>query len=399
MNGIDRVRVGLDFGLGPIPVGQLAARDHRLYFSYEEAFIEQGLELSPFTLPLKTGVFTFDDTPFDGLPGLFGDSLPDGWGRLLADRFFASRSLSPTPLDRLSLVGTNGPGALIYTPTMQLNPKSTLLDLDDIAYHTQAILQGKPSDVFEELLHLNASSAGARPKIIINLSADLNIIEEEGEGEAWLIKFASNYDTIDCGAIEYVYSLLAERAHLPMSQTHLFAGRRGPGYFGTKRFDRIKGERLHMQSASALLSAEYRIPALDYKDLLTLTLALTHDVREVERMYRIAVFNVLAYNRDDHARNFSFLMDRDGTWSTAPAYDLTFSHGPGGEQSTMVMGEGRNPTTEHLLALGQAASIPQPLAKHIIEETKEALSHWTELASEYGVSGERTAEIAKQLNR
>ncbi len=187
--------------------------------------------------------------------------------------------------------------------------------------------------------------------------------------------------------------------HLPMSQTHLFAARRGVGYFGTKRFDRIKGERLHMQNASALLHAEYRIPALDYKDLLALTLALTHDMREVERMYRIAVFNVLAYNRDDRARNFSFLMDRDGRWSTAPAYDLTFSHGPGGEQSTMVMGEGRNPTTEHLLALGQVASIPQPLATHIIEETKEALSHWRELASAYGVSTEKIAEIATQLNR
>jgi serine/threonine-protein kinase HipA len=227
----------------------------------------------------------------------------------------------------------------------------------------------------------------------------LNIIEEEGAGEPWLIKFASNYDTIDCGAIEYVYSLLAERAHLPMSQTHLFDARLGPGYFGTKRFDRINSGRLHMQSASALLHAEYRIPALDYKDLLALTFALTHDVREVERMYRIAVFNVLAYNRDDHGRNFSFLMDRDGRWNTAPAYDLTFSHGPGGEQSTMVMGEGRNPTTEDLLALGRVASIPQPLVKHIIEETREALSHWTELASAYGVSRERIAEIAKKVEQ
>lgn len=395
MNRTSHVFVSLDFGTKPLTVGQLLLRDHRIHFSYDESFIEQGLELSPFILPLRRGVFTFTDTPFEGLAGLFGDSLPDGWGRLLADRYFAAHALSPTPLDRLILVGNNGPGALFYSPQVQLGEPSTFADFDDIASHTQAILQGQSSETVEELLALNASSAGARPKIVVNLPNSSG----SGRKEPWLIKFASNYDTIDCGAIEYVYSLIAQKAHLRISQTHLFDARIGPGYFGTKRFDRIAGERLHMSSASGLLHADFRIPALDYKDLLTLTLSLTRDVREVEHVFRTAVFNVLAHNRDDHAKNFSFTMDRSGQWNAAPAYDLTFSHGPGGEQSTLVMGEGRNPTTEHLIALGLAASIPHPVIKRIIEETQEALSHWRALASEYGVSKEKTNEIAKHLGQ
>lgn len=391
MNPTTHVYVSLDFGSESCAVGQLLIKDRRIHFSYDDSFLQRGLELSPFMLPLQQGVYTVTDTPFEGLPGLFGDSLPDGWGRLLSDRFFASRSLSPTPLDRLTLVGNDGPGALIYAPHVQLGEVTTIPDFDVIATHTQLILQGESSEGIEELLVLNASSAGVQPKVTINLSEDRKTIVGPGEGNPWLVKFASSYDTIDCGAIEYVYSLMA--------QTHLFKARKGPGYFGTTRFDRKEGERLHMSSASGLLHADYRIPALDYKDLLALTLSLTTDMREVERVFRTAVFNVLSYNRDDHAKNFSFLMDSQGTWSAAPAYDLTFSHGPRGEQSTMVMGEGRNPTIEHLKNLGIVASIPLAVIKRIIEETQEALSHWRGLASTYGVTKEKIEEIAKQLEQ
>jgi len=152
-----------------------------------------------------------------------------------------------------------------------------------------------------------------------------------------------------------------------------------------------------MHTASGLLHADFRFPSLDYQDLLNLTSMLTKDVREVEKMYRLAVFNVLAHNRDDHAKNFSFLMDAYGNWTLSPAYDLTFSSGPGGEQSTMVMGEGKYPDVEHLFRLGLNAKLSKQQISSIIDQTRTALSGWNTLARQYGVSNENITHIAKQI--
>ncbi|WP_245921883.1 type II toxin-antitoxin system HipA family toxin [Bowmanella denitrificans] len=159
--------------------------------------------------------------------------------------------------------------------------------------------------------------------------------------------------------------------------------------FGTKRF--------HMHTACGLLHSDFRTPALDYEDLLTLTGMLTRDVREVEKMFRLAVFNVLTHNRDDHAKNFSFLMAEDGQWTLSPAYDLTFSSGPGGEQSTTVMGEGRAPGVEHLLKLAKEANIKKPRAEDIIQSVQSSLTGWPKLAKQYGVSRANIALISKKL--
>jgi serine/threonine-protein kinase HipA len=152
-----------------------------------------------------------------------------------------------------------------------------------------------------------------------------------------------------------------------------------------------------MHSVCGLLHADFRAPALEYQDLLTLTFRLTHDMREVEKMYRLAVFNVLAHNRDDHSKNFSFLMDAQGNWRLSPAYDLTFSYGPGGEQSTLVMGEGRNPGVEHLVKLGLEAKLAKAHITEIIDQTRAALSSWSLLAKQYGVSEVNVQLIAKRM--
>ena len=154
-----------------------------------------------------------------------------------------------------------------------------------------------------------------------------------------------------------------------------------------------------MHTVAGLLHSDYRMPSLDYEDLLTLTGALTRDIREVEKMYRLAVFNVLSHNRDDHAKNFSFLMDKTGQWRLSPAYDLTFSSGPRGEQSTMVMGEGKNPKEQHLIKLGLEAKLSKQLIDGIIEQTKYALGQWRQLAKEYGVSPEKVALIESNIKK
>ncbi|MGH0052460.1 MAG: type II toxin-antitoxin system HipA family toxin, partial [Sphaerochaetaceae bacterium] len=351
------------------------------------------------------GVKTFDQSLFEGLPGVFNDSLPDGWGRLLLDRFVRSQGVSPsllTPLDRLALVGNGGLGALVYRPEYEFPFSKGNLDLDCVASQVQEILEGSFSEVVEQLLALNGSSAGAQPKALINVSENKERIlhgkEPLIEGyEPWLVKFSNTEDGIDAGAIEYVYALIAEQAGILIPEAYLFPALKGPGYFAVKRFDREGHTRLHMHTASGLLHADFRYPSLDYQDLLNLTFLLTRDIREVEKMYRLAVFNVLAHNRDDHAKNFSFLMDVHGQWRLSPAYDLTFSFGPGGEQSTMVMGEGRYPGEEHLINLGLDSKLSKNQIASIIDQTRTALSGWNTLASQYGVSAATISLIAKQI--
>ncbi len=400
---INEVKVGLDFGHGMVPVGRLASRNGRIYFEYDAEFLRRGLELSPFKLPLESGVRSFDPNLFEGLPGLFNDSLPDGWGRLLLDRYMRSKQIARadiSPLERLAHVGKNGIGALVYEPDYGEEVAADAIDLDVLAAQTQDVLDGEAEDVLQELLALNGSSAGARPKAMIGVDDGRAHIMHGTDSlpsgvTPWIVKFANSEDGLDAGAIEYVYALMAKEAGVIMPEVHLFPAHRGAGYFATKRFDRDGGKRLHVHSACGLLHSDFRIPSLDYGDLIALTGMLTRDAREVEKLYRLAVFNVLSHNRDDHAKNFSFVMDETGEWKLSPAYDLTFSSGPRGEQSTMVMGEGKHPTTQHLTALGQEAKIDSSKITDIIEQTRHALTEWQRLASEYGVAKTNIRRIAE----
>ncbi len=402
---VTEVKVGLDFGSGIHRVGRLAIRDHIIYFEFDEAFIQKDIEISPIRLPLQRGLIELPRHPFDGLAGVFNDSLPDGWGKLLFDRLLKSQGILPariSPLDRLAYVGLSGMGALVYEPDNSPSDNLESISLDYLASQTAEVLKGSSGEVLKELIALNGSSAGARPKALIAVSEDRKQINH-GAGllqqgfEPWLVKFPNTHDGQDAGAIEYVYALMAKEAGVLMPDVHLFSSQNGAGYFAVKRFDRDNGKRLHMHTASGLLHSDFRSPALDYDDLLNLTCVLTKDVREVEKMYRLAVFNVLAHNRDDHAKNFSFLMDENGTWKLAPAYDLTFSNGPQGEQSTMVMGEGRNPKIAHLIKLGREAKLPKKLPEEVIEQTVNALYNWEKLAKNYHVTALNVGLVATTI--
>ncbi len=402
---ITQLHVGLTFSDDTIPVGRLATRNGIIYFEYAADFLNRNLHLSPLKLPLEPGLKTFDPYVFDGLPGVCNDSLPDGWGRLLLDRLLRTKNLLPSefgPLDRLAHVGNSGLGALTYQPDMSEAPSSSHLNLDTLAHQTQEVLRGEADAVLSELLVLNGSSAGARPKALIGVdSAQKQIVHGQyalpAGYEHWLVKFPNVTDGADGGAIEYVYALMAKAAGIPMSEIHLFPAVHGSGYFATRRFDRQGTQRLHMHTASGLLHHDFRVPSLDYENLLTLTEVLTRDVREVEKMFRMAVFNVLAHNRDDHGKNFTFLMNADGEWSLSPAYDLTFSSGPRGEQSTLVMGEGKNPSVRQLTALGLEAKIPRATINQIIEQTKAALQEWPTIAKHHGVSAANSTFIGSRI--
>ena len=402
---IKEIKVGLNFGSGVQSVGRLAIRNGIIYFEFDEEFRQSNLEISPLKLPLQSGVVELPKDPFEGLAGVFNDSLPDGWGRLLFDRMLRSQGVSPSevsPLDRLAYVGLNGMGALVYAPDQSPNDGSGIIDLDDLAAQTKGILEGESEEVINKLLALNGSSAGARPKALIGLDAErkniVHGVNQLSDGfEHWIVKFPNTQDGNDSGAIEYVYALMASKAGIEMPDVHLFPSQKSNGYFSVKRFDRDGNKRLHMHTVSGLIHSNFRFPSLDYEDLLSLTGVLTKDIREVEKMFRLAVFNVMANNRDDHAKNFSFLMNEFGEWKLSPAYDLTFSNGPGGEQSTMVMGEGKNISNKHLIKLGLEAKLSKEFINDVFEQTHSALANWESLSKDFGVSDSNRELIQKSI--
>jgi serine/threonine-protein kinase HipA len=384
-------------------VGRLAFKDRQVLFEYDASFIASGIEISPIKLPLRPSVSIADTTIFDGLFGVFNDSLPDGWGRLLLDRTVETYGIHRgqlNPLDRLAYVGQNGMGALSYQPELGLQyTDEAPLALDKLAEESAAVMAGENEEVFEELLRLNGSSSGARPKIVAQVSADKKrIIHGQQQLQAgfahWIIKFPSSQDVRDVGAIEYAYSLMAKDAGVEMSETHLFCTKRNK-YFGTKRFDREIDARVHMHSLGGLIHADHRSPSLDYDMVLRVTLALTRNIQDAEKAYALACFNVLAHNRDDHVKNFSFLLNARNEWIFAPAYDLVFSYGPGGEQSMLVMGEGRNPSTAQLQALGKQHGIKN--APEILAKVKEAVANWRRYAELADASRKSTKEIADKI--
>ena len=402
---VKEIKVGINFGDGVAPVGRLAMRERTIYFEYDRTFIERGLELSPLRLPLKSGLFSFDYNLFEGLPGVFNDSLPDGWGRLLFDRFARAQGTVPsevTPLDRLAHIGVHGMGALVFEPDHSVGGTYDTISLDILAEQAQDVLAGTSDEVLQELLSLNGSSAGARPKALIGVNQDRTHIvhgvnDLPGGYTPWMVKFANSQDGLDAGAIEYVYALIAADAGINMPDVHLFPAKKSAGYFAVKRFDRDGNKRYHMHTACGLLHSDFRTPSLDYEDLIAFASMLTRDVREVEKMYQLAVFNVLAHNRDDHAKNFSFLMNEQGQWALSPAYDLTFSSGPRGEQSTMVMGESKAPKAEHLIKLGIDAKIDKDRIHEIIQQTQVSLAKWPRLAKHHGVNATNIRLIGNKL--
>ena len=386
-------------------VGRLAYQRGVAVFEYEAAFRALGLELSPYGLPLGDTLLRGKAELFDGLFGVFDDSLPDGWGRLLLDRHVEAvggRRELLTPLDRLAWVGDRGVGALCYEPARPVPIEAGLIDLHALGRQTQLVLEDKATRALARLLALGGSPQGARPKALVLVSKDgAQVVagEESREGfTPYLVKFPSKSDGASAGPVELAYSLMASAAGLNVPAARLLgAQRKHPGFFALRRFDRDGGRRLHAHTLAGLISAPPGLTATSYEDFLKVTLQLTRDARQVKEALRRAAFNLFAHNRDDHSRNFAFLMQPDGEWRLAPAYDLTFSGGPGGEHTLTFAGEGLRPTTTHLLALARVAGVAEKDAKAIIEGVRSACAKWETFADEAGVPKSERLRIGRVL--
>jgi serine/threonine-protein kinase HipA len=392
-------KVDVSFTRSPndsLHVGTLAQDRGRVYFEYAPEFLATGLNLSPFRLPLESGLLEHRDRDFGPLPGVFDDSLPDGWGLLLMDRHFRSRGMNlaeVSPLDRLSWLGTRTMGALTYRPpTHRQNVDAGVFDLHDLARQSLEILTGAAVDVLPQLLRAGGSPGGARPKVLVGYDPGTGgAISGEDDlpagFEHWIVKFPAQTDAPDAGAIEYAYSLMAIAAGIDMPPTHLFETSKGDRFFGAKRFDRDGNRRYHVHTFGNLIQSNFRIPSADYADLLKAASLLTRNHQDVLRAYRRMVFNVLAHNRDDHVKNFAFILnDVTGDWALSPAYDLLYTPGPGGEHTMTLAGEGKRPGRSHMERLAQQADVSKREVAVIIDQVQATVAGWKELAAQAGVS-------------
>ena len=390
-------------------VGTLAEDRGRVYFEYTADFLATGLDLSPFRLPFEPGLYEHRDRDFGPLPGVFDDSLPDGWGLLLMDRHFRSlgRNLAEiSPLDRLAWLGTRTMGALTYHPPANRDDAdASVFDLHDLARQSQEILAGAAVDVLPELLRAGGSPGGARPKVLVGYSPETDDVRSGEDDlpdgfEHWIVKFAADADSPDAGAVEYAYSQMAREAAIDMSPTHLFETSAGDRFFGIRRFDRDGNRRYHVHTFGNLIHSNFRIPSADYADLLKATSLLTRNHQDVLRAFRHMAFNVLAHNRDDHVKNFAFLLDdTTGDWTLTPAYDLLLTPGPGGEHTMTVAGEGRTLNRSHMLGLAEQSDVSKREAAAIIDEVQAAVARWPDHAAEAGVTKATAQQIVQSLPR
>lgn len=356
-----------------------------------------GRDIAPLRYPLEPGLHPARSRAFDGLHGFLADSLPDAWGTLLLRRRLRRLGHdydSLSMIDRLALVGSRGRGALAYRPVSLKAEDTGSIDLDALAVESRAVLLGDESDLTDVLARLGGGSGGARPKLHVAFAADGSIragdasddSEMDDTGGQWIVKFPALADPVDIGPIEQAYALMARAAGIDMAETRLIPAAAGPPHFATRRFDRPgQGRRIHMVSLSGALEAAPHMPSVDYDGFLQAVFAITRDVREVDKAFRRMVFNVLAMNRDDHVRQHAFLMDGAGRWTLSPAFDLTFSNGPGGEHYMSVAGEGRAITAAHVCAVGERHGLKPARIAEIIDEVSAAVARWDRWSAEAGV--------------
>ena len=357
MNEIKQIEVFIN----DTKLGRMALTSDKLCgFEYDPSYIMNGTSISPFYLPLESGVFVAKRRPFDGGFGVFDDSLPDGWGSLILDRYLKNKGFDLSKLSilqRLAIVGSTGRGALEYRPDFSKSTTEEINDFDRLAGKTKKILtttyDGKS---IETLYKHGGSPGGARPKVFVRI-----------DDKEFLVKFRAMLDPENIGEIEYNYSLLAKKCGINMPQTRLIDGK----YFAVERFDRTPQGKIHTVSAAGLLHANYREPSLDYESLLKLCQVLTKNMEEVYTLFRLMVFNVFIKNRDDHAKNFSFQLI-NGEWKLSPAYDILPSEGFNGYHTTTVNGNGE-PTEKDMIIVGEKVGLNKNRMNEIIELVKEVL--------------------------
>jgi serine/threonine-protein kinase HipA len=396
-------------------------------FQYSEKALRKGIEPSPIIMPIQERIFetTRDHINFHNLPYLLSDSMPDDFGNTMMKEWLKQKNISIddiNPVDRLTYVGKRGMGALEYEPINHNENNNYNVIVSDLLNVARNVLEGKKinfygdldKDSLSDILRIGTSVGGARAKALIAIKTDSNnkiieirpgdIIQPEGYSY-WLLKIdGANEKTlgegIGMGKIEFAYYKLARKAGVDISDSILYE-ENNRFHFLTKRYDRTdKGEKIHMQTFGAIAGIDYKVQkATSYETLFRVMKRLNLTYNQFEQQFRRAIFNIIARNHDDHVKNFSFLMNKEGKWQISPAYDVNFSYSPNGTWTNVhqssINGKFDNFTRDELINFGQSFGIKK--ANHIIEEVIAAVNQWPEVAKDLNIPKKEIEAVYKNL--
>ena len=404
-------------------VGTLLYNGRTVYFEYDPIFQKVGLEISPHKLAINSlkGAYTnTDSTCFQGIPGVFHDSLPDKFGMKVIDRYYEEKGKSIADVNllmRLSYIGSRAMGALEYEPSDQpqfANQKAEIMDLRHMYLDSQVIIKGEQSDALHHIaafMENAASPGGAQPKASIGWNREMKeIISGAQLGvpdgfEHWLVKFSKSDQqgrALDFTKLEYLYMEMAGEIGINVPQTQiLYDG--NDWHYAIKRFDRVEGKKIHMHTLAGLTHIDFNEAGhYSYEQFWRIAKALTRDNSVNLEIFKRAVFNVIARNQDDHAKNFSFLMNESGKWNLSPAYDITFANGEKytANHQMSIAAKLNNFTRKDLIAFGISLEIKENVAKEIIQQTIEVLSTLSQRAKEIDIRDDliRLVKIGLRLN-
>lgn len=391
------------------PVGQLTLDGSRSrpVFGYDATWINNGHDLSPIEMPRQL-------TPYYGrhqssyyLPGLLADSLPDGWGRLLMDRFFRQTLTTPieriSVLERLAYIGDSAMGALTFEPQYEPTAAPVECSMASLARANQAILSGQDSDILAELIVIGGSPQGARPKALVLFDPHSQFISTDQTlthptATPWLVKFPAQSEPKSICLLEFLYADMAKLAGLGMPAHHYFDIDETHSAFGVERFDRQHGQRIHIHTLAGLLDIDFRTPSIDYLQYLRCVRMLTGAQAQVEMAYRHAVFNVIFNNKDDHSKNFSFIMDKRGQWQISPVYDLSYNPGMNGYHQMDICGEAFKPSYADLAKLAKLADIKPAKATAIIEQVVAAAQQCVAMLADHPIEANLRQQVVVDIN-
>lgn len=401
-------------------IGAVSMEEGRDYaaFQYDPVFARSDIQISPLTMPLSDRIYAFPELPrntFWGLPGLLADSLPDKFGNALINAWLATQGRAANSfeaVERLCYIGSRGMGALEFSPS--LGPKlqqAKKIQIDALVKLASDVLTNQDklivnfadksrAEALRDILRVGTSAGGARAKAVIAWNRKTNEVRSgqtrAGEGfEYWILKFDGVSGNKDkeledpkgYGVIEYAYYLMARAAGISMSESML-REENGRRHFMTKRFDRLAGgEKLHMQSLSALAHFDFnQAGAYAYEQAFLTIRQLNLQMEAVEEQFRRMSFNIVARNQDDHVKNIAFLMDKDGHWSLSPAFDMTYSYNPSGAWTAThqmtLNGKRDGFVMDDFRAGAKSAMMKRGRAEAIVEEVKAVVARWPDFAEQ-----------------
>ncbi len=400
-------------------------------FEYDRSFLNKGLDIAPLHMGLEDarsgdGIFSFpalNKETYLGLPGLLADALPDKFGNSIIDAWLARQgrdAVDFSPVERLCYTGKRGMGALEFSPAVIAGyDKSVPVEVAELVELAQEVMterQGlnvelgssarENADAVMDILRVGTSAGGARPKAVIAMDDKGNVMSGQAtapEGfDYWILKFDGVTDLElgepkGYGRIEYAYYLMATAAGIDMTECRLLE-ENGRAHFMTKRFDRIDGKKIHMQSLCGIAHYDFNMAGVySYEQAFAVMRKLRLTKAEALQQYRRMMFNVIARNQDDHTKNITFLMGPDGKWKLSPAFDVIYSHNPKGKWTNQhqmsLNGKRDHFILQDLIEVGESISISKPEA--VINEVITAVEKWPEYAQTAGIKSDVMNEIAK----